>query len=376
MTQQFGPPPGDSGAGVAPGFGDAYVQPQQAAVVHTTPVNFQPEAAITVLVDDVRALLTKVRWEVFTYPLRQGTPAGTAPNRTLAIRPVYRLLDGTTYQNDIFSNGSPERYTIGAEGRALFGGENTTGLVKGSNSEPWFDYLVRGDPSGEIHPLLGQNDLALIDGIEVHLRRMPPPERDIRDRGPSAAGGQQQGQQQQRFDILVPIFVYKTAKGTVNPIPGQTAPTTAPAATPAPVTPVANPAAPTTPAAAPATPATPTTPADPTAPTASLDGGGGAAVATAPAPAVIAPPSDGPATVPMNQDAEVALRQSLGEFINRRKGEGATAADRGEWTAPMLGDLPDKDWASYLVACTTEFLPKAAAEGLIGWDGRIITFVQ
>ena len=169
------------------GFGQAFGQPATQAPTAAPQgqwhgISLDPDKAQDLLVDDVAAKVLRVRWEVFTYPDR--TDAQGQPIRSLGFRPVYQLASGEQHSSDFFSMGDPDKYRITNEGRTIEVISATQqGASKQSNATVYLRNLKAAGFPGE---WLDKNDLSLLDGTEVYLRRVARPERNIDGEGNAA----------------------------------------------------------------------------------------------------------------------------------------------------------------------------------------------
>ena len=176
---------------------------QQAQIVYDQPISLRTSAAFKPIFDNVRARIVDLRWIIFQY-LRRGETVPSAT--TLALKPVYQTADGQVHDQQVYSAGDPSRYQIMNDGFALASqhGSSVQGIPEGTNAYLWIQKL---EEAGFPPALLDRNDLRVVIGTDVHLRRIPAPARNIQRAAPvGIAAPATQPEREDTVLVVVQIF--------------------------------------------------------------------------------------------------------------------------------------------------------------------------
>jgi len=370
------PTPG-AGVGVGAGAGVVAGAPQTPAAPKTVSISLAPEDAVRLLpLDNVDAEIITMRWKVDQYRGADGQVSTRINDTTKMREPIppqiflvlnVKYLDGTdnTQRPQMYSIGDPNRFDVGNDGRSLLGDDRVKGLPRDTNGQ---FMLTRMGAAGVTSEQFQANDLAIFDGMGVHIDMVPPPERNIRDDNAVSAAGPGQpaqgggargtnnipvitrinywpGQAPNPAPPAPPVESYASA-------PGQAAPVAPPVAPPPPAAPVAPPPpAPTPPAATAPVPA-PTAPV-PSAPPV-------AAVVAVPAPEV-------PAPVAEAGSIEATAKEMFIAFVASQKATGLFTVNKGAITAVLFRDALTQEAAGLMlnVISDPKFMNQMIADGVI-----------
>lgn len=380
-TQQFTPPV-PTADGVAAQPIPAFAPPVAATVPapvggglpaqsapKTAAVSFRPsDFTKQGFLDEIAVTILSARWvNDFQYTDAQGKPTmrlnpSTNMNEPiplqLALKVVYHLDDGNTSEQS-YTAGNRDRFDLINEGRGLMGDDKNKGIPDSTNVSFFIEQFVA---AGLVETFLDGNDMGHLDGFRVLLRQLPPPNRNFREPGPSAAGasGPTQGQQRRQNTIPVPVHIYSA--------PGEAVQAPAPVAAPVSVAPpVVAPITIPAPIVAPITAPAPVPPP-----------------AVAPTPVAVPPIQPPPTTTaaPAAPDAQLTtiLTTELTEFVTAQRGNGVANVVKGAFVANLIGKYTsiDQELAGRLVQALGDefgFFNGMVASGAISaYDQVTITF--
>jgi len=128
-----------------------------------TPVSLNPETYVVggLPLLDADVVWKEVRFNMFNYPKKDGTPGG--PD-TVALRVIYTTDDGIDHEQQ-YSVGDPKRFTIAADGKTIEPVVAGTAMSKSSNAAILLNALVNaGFSAAKLEP----GDVSVLDGIKTH----------------------------------------------------------------------------------------------------------------------------------------------------------------------------------------------------------------